>query len=382
MTTILKRDADAPALYLQLTTHFRDQIARGALPPGSQLPTELDLASTFEVSRNTVRQAMQVLVNDGLLERTQGRGTFVCSPTERHITNGHDAATATCEKRIGLMLSRTGDQLNMEILIGVEQSAKSRGYEVSFTYSEDNGELQQRDVMRLQAGGACGFIIFPLSDEEEGQAIAQLHADGMPVVLVDRFLPKLETDYVGVDNTNGGYRAAEHLLILGHKRIGFAHQRVGGLTTTSVRERWQGYRQALQDYGCAYDDALLFKALTPDRLQKKSRRPTAMFAVNDESALEVLKAARLADLRVPEDLAIVGFDDLTYAAVTNPPLTTVAQPRTEVGVRAGHLLIDRIEGLSSAPKHIVLPTHLVVRESCGAKLRVRGGRKTMGNGSH
>ena len=365
----LNRDTNAPALYLQLTAHFRDQIARGALPPGSQLPTEIDLADTYSISRNTVRQAMHVLVNDGLLERTQGRGTFVRSPVGRISMTANDAAAS--EKRIGLVLSRTGDQLNMEILIGVEQSAKSRGYVVSFTYSEDNGELQQRDVMRLQAGGVSGFIIFPLSDELEDQAIAQLHADGMPIVLVDRYLPKLETDYVGVDNTSGGYRATEHLLILGHQRIGFAHQRVGGLTTTSVRERWQGYRQALQDYGCVYDDVLLFKALTPDRL-KKSGRPTAMFAVNDESALEVLKAARLAELRVTEDLAIVGFDDLTYAAVTNPPLTTVAQPRTEVGVRAGHLLIDRIEGLNSAPKRIILPTHLIVRESCGAKLQVRG----------
>jgi DNA-binding LacI/PurR family transcriptional regulator len=86
-----------------------------------------------------------------------------------------------------------------------------------------------------------------------------------------------------------------------------------------------------------------------------------------------LKAAHRLGLRVPEDLAVVGFDDLTLAAMTQPPLTTVAQPRTEVGVRAGHLLIDRIEGLGSAARHIVLPTHLVVRESCGAKMHIRDG---------
>lgn len=367
---MLNREADAPALYLQLVQFFRDKIASGDWSANAQIPTELDLTSTYDVSRNTIRQALNVLVQDGLLERTQGRGTFVRVPS---LTPAVAAQRATVrERRVGVVLSHAGDQLNMEILIGVEQACRSRGYELSFSYSNDNGELQQRDVSRLRAGGVCGFVLFPLSDEEESQAIAQLHADGLPLVLVDRYLPTLETDYVGVDNLNGGYRATEHLLILGHRRIGFAHQRIGGLTTSSVRERWQGYRQALQDYGQPYDEALLFNTADKSAITG-SRRPTAVFAVNDVSAMDILKAAQTLGLRVPEDLAVVGFDDLTLAAMTQPPLTTVAQPRTEVGVRAGHLLIDRIEGSAASPRRIVLPTHLVVRESCGAKMHVRDG---------
>jgi DNA-binding LacI/PurR family transcriptional regulator len=367
---MLKRDVQAPALYLQLVQIFRDKIARGEWPPDTQIPIELDLADSYGVSRNTIRQALNVLVQDGLLERTQGRGTFVRAPGAASVAEAIRAPA--CEKRIGVVLSHSGDQLNMEILLGVEQACRSRGYELSFSYSNDNGDVQQRDVARLRAGGVCGFIIFPLSDEEESQAITQLHTDGLPLVLVDRYLPTIETDYVGVDNMNGGYRATEHLLILGHRRIGFAHERIAGLTTSSVRERWQGYRNALQDYGRPYDDALFFNTADNDALTGP-HRPTAVFAVNDVSAIEILKAAHRLGLRVPEDLAVVGFDDLTLAAMTQPPLTTVAQPRTEVGVRAGHLLIDRIEGLGSAARHIVLPTHLVVRESCGAKMHIRDG---------
>jgi len=377
--TTLDRGTHAPALYLQLVAHFRGQITSGTQPPGSQLPTEIELTEMFEVSRNTVRQAMNMLVNEGLLERTQGRGTFVCAVQTRVIKLEPApiplAPFPIREKRIGLVLSHVGDQLNMELLIGVEQAAKARGYEVSFTFSEENGMLQARDVARLQAGGVCGFIIFPLSDQQEDHAIAWLHAQGTPLVLIDRYMPTVQTDYVGVDNYNGGYRATEHLCILGHKRIGLAHLRVGGLATSSVHDRWRGYRQALQDYGLVYEDELILPGPNYGLLAQDNR-PTAIFAINDDSTLELLKVARAQGLRVPEDVALVGFDDLTYASLATPPLTTVAQPRVEMGVRAGHLLIDRMEGQNGAGqtgavKHIELSTHLVVRESCGAKLRVR-----------
>ena len=245
--TTLDRGTHAPALYLQLVAYVRNEIATGALLPGSQLPTEIELTEMFAVSRNTVRQAMNLLVNEGLLARTQGRGTFVrVAQATPPIPLEPVSTPVNREKRIGLVLSHVGDQLNMELLIGVEQAAKSRSYEVSFTFSEENGAVQARDVARLQAGGVCGFIIFPLSDQQEDHAIAWLHAQGTPLVLIDRYVPTVPTDYVGVDNYNGGYRATEHLCILGHKRIGLAHLRVGGLATTSVNDRWRGYRQALQ----------------------------------------------------------------------------------------------------------------------------------------
>ena len=125
-----------------------------------------------------------------------------------------------------------------------------------------------------------------------------------------------------------------------------------------------------KDYGLTYEDELIVSGPNYGLLAQDNR-PTAIFAINDDSALEILKVARVQHLRVPEDVALVGFDDLSHASLATPPLTTLAQPRVEMGVRAGHLLVDRIEGQTSAIKHIELPAYLVVRESCGAKLRVR-----------
>jgi len=369
----LDRKANAKALYSQLLTRFRERILDGSLPAGSRLPTELELAQQYDISRGTVRQAMSALVQEGLLERVQGRGTFV-----RQLLP-HGAAAPLAEKRIGLVLHYMDGPLDLDILIGVENAAKSRGYQVSFAYAEENLKQQDRDIARLRADRVAGMIIFPVSDTTYDEAIWRLQADRVPFVLVDRYFPNLDTDYVVADNVGGGYRVTEHLLILGHRRIGFVYSRKGGLLTTSVRDRWQGYLKALEEYGCPYDETLVCQQASAsdaerdpyDDLLSRNDRPSAIFAVNDAVALDVLRVAQRRGLRVPEDLALVGFDDLNYAAHLSPPLTTVAQPRMDLGLRAGNLLINRIEGQVGPPRHIELPTSLVVRESCGARLRVR-----------
>ncbi len=359
------------ALYTQLIAHLRERILDGRLPPGARLPTEMELARELQISRGTVRQALGALESEGLLDRTQRRGTFV-----RRAPEAVAPAPQAAERRIGLVLSHVGNQLTLDILIGVESAAKSRGYQVSFAYSEERVEEQSRDIARLQADRVAGMIIFPISDVTFDESIAQLHAGGMPLVLIDRYLPDLDTDYVVADNTGGGYRATEHLIILGHTRVGFVYGSLSGLRTTSVRDRHAGYRQAIETYGLHYDESLVYQmpwGHVPsgeahyDAFVARPNRPVAIFAVNDDIALQLMRAAQRCGVRVPEDLALVGFDDLTVSAHLNPPLTTVSQPRMDIGLRAGNLLINRIEGQGGPTKQIELPTSLIVRASCGAR---------------
>jgi GntR family transcriptional regulator of arabinose operon len=360
--------------YAQLRAFFRERILDGRLPPGAQLPTEFEIARQHQVSRGTVRHALESLVREGLVERTQGRGTFV----RNTITPAPQPQAA--ERRLGLLLNRHGGQLDLDILVGVDHAAKSRGYQVSFAYAEDDVEQQDRDIARLLDDRVAGLIIFPVSNTAYDAAIWRLQEQGVPFVLVDRYFPDLDSDYVVCDNVGGAYRAVEHLLILGHQRIAFVYSNIDGLQTTSVRDRWQGYRNALADYGLPYDDALVVQKSPPSETSADSPyihmlsqpdRPSAVFAVNDHEALALLRSAQQCGLRVPEDLALVGFDDLHFAQHLNPPLTTVAQPRLEIGLRAGNLLINRVEGQDGPTRHIELPTSLVVRDSCGARLRVR-----------
>ncbi|HLZ57373.1 MAG TPA: GntR family transcriptional regulator [Ktedonosporobacter sp.] len=377
MTLKLDKKENARALHLQLMTYFRERILDGRFPPGTRLPTELELAQEHQISRDTVRQALALLVSEGLLERVQGRGTFVRRPPQAHS----DEAKKD-KKHIGLVLNRPPTaQLNMDILIGVEQAAKSHGYHVTFTYAEESQEQETRDIARLRTDQVMGLIIFPRSDSAYDEAIWQLHADHIPFVLIDRYFPDLAADYVGPDNVGGGYRATEHLLILGHERIGFVSSPIETLQqTTSVHDRWEGYRSALEKYGISYDETLVIPKTTIAQADAQAvytefllqpDHPTAIFAGNDLVALDLLHIARRHGIRIPEDLALVGFDDLSFAAHLTPPLTTVAQPLMDVGLRAGNLLISRIEGQITPPKRIELPTSLIVRESCGARLRVK-----------
>lgn len=362
-------------MYTQIVNELRARILSGELTQGSRIATEYEIAQHYHVSRGTVRQALSELAREGLLERVQGSGTFVRSSVRVHEAE----APLPAQKNIGVILSQATDEFNMKLLRGIEQAARSHGYQLIFAYSEENDQLLARDIARLQLTTA-GLILFPLSNRSSDSIIVRLKQIGFPFVLVDRYLADLDSDYVVSDNVGGGYRATEHLAILGHTRIGFAYSRAGDLQTTSVRDRWEGYRKALYEYHRPFDDSLILSDLPTDaepdtnmfdRLIRRPDRPSAIFAVNDWVALELIKAATSTGARIPEDIAIVGFDDLSYAEHLSVPLTSIAQQGTAMGMHAATLLINRIEKhVLGEPKHIVLPTQLIVRQSCGARLQV------------
>jgi DNA-binding LacI/PurR family transcriptional regulator len=370
-----EKGLQAKALYTQILAEMRTRILSGELAIGDRLPSELQIAQQYQTSRGIVRHALNILVDEGLLERIQGSGTFVCQSALTHTRN----VAPAMQKSIGVILSEANDELNMGILRGVEQAARTRGYHLNFAYVEENTQEFAQSIVRLRTN-ASGLVIFPISNESHNEAVAQLQRDNFPLVLVDRYISDLDCDYVTSDNLGGGYRATEHLLILGHTRIGFVYSTGGELLTTTVRDRWEGYRKALHEYNRPYDETLIYKVSTQKQgpsimsygeLVARPERPSAFFAANDAIALTILRAAQHRGLNVPGDIALVGFDDLSFAAHLDVPLTTVAQQHTEMGLHAGTLLINRIEHqLSDATRHIELSTNLIIRQSCGARLRI------------
>ncbi|HEX7735631.1 MAG TPA: GntR family transcriptional regulator [Ktedonobacteraceae bacterium] len=380
-------------LHRQLTTDFRNRILEGQLSAGARLPADNDLAAEYQLSRDTVRQALALLADEGLIERVQGRGTFVTQRPASSTANSGSATQASPpvvqeQKHIGLLLSsgqrKMGDILQ-DIMVGVEQAARLHGYSISLRYTEGGKEQQAQDIARMSASGVAGLIVCPIDNVADTDVIRKLQSDQFPLVFVDRYLPGLTVDFVGADNKGGGYRATEHLVILGHRRIGFLFFEEEDLeTTSSVKERWQGYTEALHKYGVPYDPSLLIPDVNPGEghvspsiyeFLQRPDRPSAIFAVNDIVALDVMQAAHALNLRIPQDLALVGFDNERFASRLSPPLTTMAQPFFDIGLRAGTLLLSRIEGLSTISRHIELPVNLIIRESCGAQLHVERTRE-------
>ncbi|HZR38943.1 MAG TPA: LacI family DNA-binding transcriptional regulator [Ktedonobacteraceae bacterium] len=178
--------------------------------------------------------------------------------------------------------------------------------------------------------------------------------------------------WVDVDNVDGAYKAVNHLISLGHRRIAIIK---GPAQEVCTPDRFEGYKKALQEVGLPLDPALVYESrdwlhtsgyAAMKRFLQLDQPPTAVFSSNDMMAAGTLHALYEHGLQVPQDMAIVGFDDVPQTTVIIPPLTTIRQPSAEMGARATEMLIDQLESNDSQPTHLILPTTLVVRQSCGA----------------
>jgi LacI family transcriptional regulator len=198
--------------------------------------------------------------------------------------------------------------------------------------------------------------------------IRRLQDEQVPLVVVDREIPDVSVDEVLTDNVYGGEIVTRHLVNLGHRRIGCI---TGPSDVTPSADRVTGYRRALEEASLPFDEEIVLKGdfqyeggyKAAGRLLTMDDPPTAIFACNDLMAVGVIRAAREMGRRVPADLSVAGFDDVRLASFTSPPLTTVAQPKYEMGGVAVKLLLERMEDRGQPPRHRLLETRLVVRRS-------------------
>ena len=374
------------ARHKQIEAAIRQSIERGDMRRGTQLPTEAEFCQQFGVSRSTIRSALKSLERAGLITRTRGRGTFVREP--ERPAGGAAAAPSPIAARpaarssigVNLCFSVETDVLQAAILLGVENAAKSRGYGIVFGRTDDGDEEgEARSIQHLYEAGVKGMVVMPVSYRQSTSGVKMLVDRQTPVVLVDRYLAGLDTSYVVSDNFAGAYRITEHLILLGYRAFRYlvppSPPEDVLLATTSIRDRYQGFCGALRDYGLSNslpeltqldlaNTEVVRSLLTAPR--PDGGRPLAIVALHDLIAMSLMSAAARIGLYPPRDFAVVGFDDLPLASHLPVPLTTVIQPRYDIGFRAGHILIDKIEGHPIRNDKLSLLVSLVVRESCGA----------------
>jgi LacI family transcriptional regulator len=225
----------------------------------------------------------------------------------------------------------------------------------------------------MQAERVAGLIISPTSIHEDFSALRQV---GIPVILLDRRTDSFEADAVSVDNVAGAYLAVKHLTDLGYQRIGI----IGGSPyLTTGRERYEGYRKALTAAGIKIDEKLIkvgnFKTDSGYVLAKEfitsPQPPQAIFVANNLMTLGTMRAMREHAIQIPQDIALVGFDDMPWSSELCPPLTAVSQPTYELGQETVQLLLRRLADPQAPIRTVTLQPRLVVRESCGALLRRR-----------
>ena len=268
---------------------------------------------------------------------------------------------------VGLVVRDLGTSYIGEIIHGIDEELANASYDLMLYTTHRRKIRESTYVATLTQGLADGLLL--VLPREPGAYIETLRRRGFPYVLIDHQGIDETGPSVGATNRRGGYDATRYLIELGHRRIGFI---TGSLDLGCSIDRMAGYHAALTEFGLPTDPGLIREGdfMQPAgytgarELLALPHRPTAIFASNDVSAFGVMEAARDCGLRIPEDISIVGFDDIPQASHVNPPLTTVRQPLEQMGRVATRMLLETIADRQRPAARVELPTELVIRASC------------------
>jgi LacI family transcriptional regulator len=337
------------------------------LKAGESMPTVQDVAQRAGVSTATVSYVLNGtrFVSDALRERVLA--------VVRELRYEPNAIARTLRSNrsdtLGLILPDLRNPFFTEVVRGVEEVAQARGYTVLLANSDEDPEREAKYVRVMRAKHVDGLIIAPAGGAyEELEQLVQSH---FPVVLLDRDVAGLGASAVMLDNEAAAHAAVEHLIGLGHRRVGMI---TGRPPISSTIERERGYRRALREAGLPFDEHLVLTgestteggAAAASTLLERPSPPSALFAANNLMTIGALMAIERHGLSIPGDIALVGFDEIPWADVFRPRLTTVEQPLYELGRMAAELVLKQRSAGDHYPERVLLPGTLIVRDSTGA----------------
>jgi len=267
---------------------------------------------------------------------------------------------------IGMMIPNNSNPYFAELIQGIEDSAFKLGYNIILCNAYDDAKKQAAYLRVLMEKRIDGLILVASGDDEELAEI--LRGMPMPKVVVDREVSGVDADFIEADHDRGGYLATKYLIGLGHRDIACVS---GPMHLVPSRDRVAGYQRALQEAGIAVNSHFLVHSdFTSEggytafkHLLGLAHRPTAVFAGNDLMAFGGMCAANEAGVRVPEDLSVIGYDDIALASFSTPRLTTMAQPKYEMGETIARILVERIQGGHQPVRREMFKPVLVERQS-------------------
>jgi len=335
--------------------------------------TMRDIAERAGVSLITVSRALNN--KPDVNKETRARILAIAQEID-YTPNVHARALASGDsKTLGLIVADSANPFYGKLIRGVEDTASAHGYGVILCNTSEDRERESAAHRMLREKRVDGMLVTGILTGLS--PLLRLKQENIPFVLLNRYLQEIDADCVLNDNRLGAYEATTHLCELGHRRI--VHL-TGPKEISSVRERLAGYRQALEEYDIPFDPELVLRCnlkleggcrQAKTALPVLSPRPTAVFAYSDLLAIGVLKALRELGLRVPQDIALVGYDDIEFAPFVEPPLTTVAQLVYEIGQKGTEILLEKInwpEEGEWTPQRVVFKPELRIRASSGGPL--------------
>ena len=351
--------------------HLLAGIQSGQLKPGDRLPSEAELGKVFEASRITVAKAVLDLQRMGLVTRRPGAGT--------HVMSQHQAAGQT----FGLLIPELGmTEIFEPICNGMMRAHCARPDALlwgnSSTSVRESAKEAEQMVHSFIVQKVAGVFFAPLELSGEKDAANRRIARALdraqiPIVLLDRcYMPYPERsahDLVGIDNRRAGYLAAAHLLDLGVRRLAFLGE---AHAANTVDGRITGFFEALRNRGVTPDQNPIWRGNAQDdtflRRMYESFRPDGVVCANDLTAARLMQSLLSFGVRIPEEIRVVGMDDVRYASLLPVPLTTIHQDCAGIGAAAMATMLQRLEHPELPIRDVLVPFRLVVRRSCGAHL--------------
>lgn len=357
-----------PKKYQLLKQEIKSWILSGKLRPNEKLMTELDLSTHFSISRQTVRQAIGELENEGLLYRIQGSGTFVkewVKPLESDNRN------------IGIITTFTNNYIFPDILHGIKNVLSDANYGIYFASSDNIQNKERVSLENLMTKPLSGLIIEPTFSALPSSNLVYyltLEERGIPYVMTNSGYPQLPAPTITLNDEKGAFLAVEHLVELGHTRI-------AGIFNSNTQQginRMKGYIRGLKQFklpvynhliaSYKYDDLHVSPSQSFREMWKRpiGERPSALVCYNDELTILLLDTFRSMGLSIPAELSIVSFDDSAFATATEVKLTSIAHPKEELGRRAAELLISMIEQGNTQADDVIFDPQLIIRQSTAA----------------
>lgn len=285
---------------------------------------------------------------------------YVVDQRARSLAGGHSQV-------IGLLVHDLGTSYIGLIIRGIEAELAPAQYDLLLYTTHRRKTKESVYVATLARGLADGLLI--VLPRDPAAYLETLRMSNFPYVLIDHRGISDEISAVTAANWQGGYTATEYLIKLGHRRIGHI---TGAMDQGCARDRLEGYKAALADHGIPFDPELVQEGdffqpagyAGARALLHLPDPPTAIFAANDVMAFGVMEAIRECNLRIPEDVSVIGFDDIPEASRVHPPLTTIQQPLEEMGRLATRMLLELLRDPGIGSRRVELPTKLIVRQSC------------------
>lgn len=353
--------------YLMIVDWAKDYIKKNNLAPNNRFLTEKQLCEIHGVSRQTVRQALMKLENDGVIVRMRGSGTFVA---EKHETAAIEPVQV--KGSIGVISTYFSDYIFPHIVTGIESVLNRNGCTMQLAITHDQVSEERQALETMLANGVQGLIIEPSKSalpNPNTELYAKISQNNLPVVFFNARYPWSDCPFASMDDEAAGRIATNHLFDNGHKRIAG----IFALDDLQGHLRYKGYMQSSIEHGVFDSEKNVYWFATSERsemfhyakerLLELINGNTAVVCYNDKLAIRLLKLLRENNINVPEDVSVVSIDDSRYAAICEVPLTSVHHPHKKLGEASAEMILDMIKHNRTTAENNLFVPQLIARSS-------------------